>query len=254
MGAAAGGLHTVLVLEDGTVRAFGEPDLEPDLPDLAGVKVVEASAGFGHAVLLFEDGTVQAFGDNVYGETDIPDLAGVKVVQTSAADGYTVLVLEDGTARIFGKHCGRVRRAGYKVVHASAGLANVVFITDCGETMVNGQIAGGKIAGGKLRPLACDQIVYASAGGQHMALVLKDGTVRVIGDNQEGQTDVPELSMACVPPPEARLRAKLRTWVTASLIARHGGLGAVERMVAAMSGEAGLRRELAAVVVCDEGF
>ena len=87
-----------------------------------------------------------------------------------------------------------------------------------------------------------------------MALVLKDGTVRVIGDNQEGQTDVPELSMACVPPPEARLLAQLRTWVTASLIARHGGLGAVGRMVAAMSGEAGLRRELAAVVVCDEGF
>ena len=117
--AAAGIGHTVLVLEDGTVRLFGNnsdgqtdtPELRSVLSRLAGkpikkrlvsLKVVQASAGGSHTVLVLQDGTVRAFGKNDYGRTDVPELGGVKVVQASAGAAHTVLVLEDGTVRAFG--------------------------------------------------------------------------------------------------------------------------------------------------------
>ena len=64
---AAGGFHTVLVLEDGTVRAFGDNECgQTDVPDLAGVKVVQASAGGCHTVLVRDTGQVRQGGQPVF--------------------------------------------------------------------------------------------------------------------------------------------------------------------------------------------
>lgn len=72
------------------------------MPDLAGKKVIQASAGGGHTVLVLEDGTVRAFGDKEDGQATVtvPDLAGKKAMQAAAGFGHFVLVLEDGTVSL----------------------------------------------------------------------------------------------------------------------------------------------------------
>merc|ERR1712129_507944 len=62
------------------------------VPDLHGNKVVHAAAGDSHLVLVLEDGTARAFGDNSSDQTHVPDLHGNAVIQAAAQD-HTVLVL-----------------------------------------------------------------------------------------------------------------------------------------------------------------
>lgn len=58
-------MHTVLVLDDGSVRVFGKGDCGMcEVPELGGHRVVNASCGFSHTVLLLDDGSVRMFGDN----------------------------------------------------------------------------------------------------------------------------------------------------------------------------------------------
>jgi len=71
--AAAGGAHTVLVMEDGAVNAFGlNDDGQCDVPDLGGKSCRYAAAGSKHTVLVMEDGTVKAFGFNDDGQCNVP--------------------------------------------------------------------------------------------------------------------------------------------------------------------------------------
>ena len=50
-------------------------------------------------MLLLEDGTVKAFGCNDEGQTTVPELSGKEVMSAAAGGYHTVLVLEDGTVK-----------------------------------------------------------------------------------------------------------------------------------------------------------
>jgi hypothetical protein len=95
---AAGASHTVALLEDGSVVAWGANFYgQRTVPDeaLSGVKAV--AAGGYHTVALKTDGTVIAWGYNADGQTSVPvGLTGVSAI--AAGLGHTVALLGTGEA------------------------------------------------------------------------------------------------------------------------------------------------------------
>lgn len=97
---AAGFDHTVLLLEDGTVRAFGDNSHgQLEVGDWR--DVVYVAAGAYHTLGLTADGRVLACGDNAHLQTDVSFYTGVKAI---AAGDYASFLLLEG---------GQVMAAGY---------------------------------------------------------------------------------------------------------------------------------------------
>ena len=122
---AAGYLHTVALLDDGTVRSWGikwptrlgYPDTSSsNIPEpvvgLAG-RVIALAAGEYHNVALIEDGTVQTWGNNDYGQlgdgsttsssapVTVTGLGG-RVIAIAAGQYQTLVLLENGTVKAWG--------------------------------------------------------------------------------------------------------------------------------------------------------
>ncbi|CAE7764835.1 HERC1, partial [Symbiodinium sp. KB8] len=145
---AAGRSHSLVLLENGTVCAFGQGSQgrlgngatakvgnklatlpSTQAPLSLGGKAVAVAAGEEHSVVLLEDGTVRAFGSGQngrlgYGDTsnvgDKPETLpseqgavslGGKAVAVAAGNAHSVVMLEDGTARTFGN--GMYGKLGY---------------------------------------------------------------------------------------------------------------------------------------------
>ncbi len=91
---AAGGLHTVGVISDGTVVAVGWNEFgQINVGSWAGI--VQVAAGGHHTVGVKSDGTVVAVGRNYYGQCDVDKWT--DIVQVAAGDSHTVGVRSDGT-------------------------------------------------------------------------------------------------------------------------------------------------------------
>jgi len=130
---SAGGLHSLLLADDGSVFSFGQNSLGAtglgtssgdtlvatpiDTTNLMDKTITQVSAGSVHSLLLADDGTVFSFGDNANGQTglgtefsstfiatpiDTTNLAGRRVVGISAGGGYSLLlaVPEPGAATL----------------------------------------------------------------------------------------------------------------------------------------------------------
>jgi alpha-tubulin suppressor-like RCC1 family protein len=72
-----GDWHVIALLEDGTVRCWGDNRRgQCSVPlGLSGVLAVQAAGGWsdsGHCAVILNDGTVVAWGSNQYGETSVP--------------------------------------------------------------------------------------------------------------------------------------------------------------------------------------
>ncbi|MEX2237778.1 MAG: RCC1 repeat-containing protein, partial [Dehalococcoidia bacterium] len=122
---AAGGNHSLALLSDGTVRAWGY-DGEGQLGDggtnteqptpvaVSGLATVTAiAAGGAHSLALLSDGTVRAWGDDLFGQlgdggtnTDQPTPVAVSgltaVTAIAAGGGHSLALLSDGTVRAWG--------------------------------------------------------------------------------------------------------------------------------------------------------
>ncbi|MBQ7866534.1 MAG: hypothetical protein IJ354_00080 [Clostridia bacterium] len=90
---ATGFAHTVVLMEDGTVRAFGDNTYGQS--DVSGWQNVTAvAAGAYHTVGLTADGRVLACGDNTHSQADTALYAGVKAI--AAGDYATFMLLHTG--------------------------------------------------------------------------------------------------------------------------------------------------------------
>jgi len=70
---AAGADHTVALLKDGKVRAFGRNyHGQCDVPADAQGNCISVAADFCHTAALLKNGKVRAFGYNAYGQCDVP--------------------------------------------------------------------------------------------------------------------------------------------------------------------------------------
>ncbi len=90
---AAGFEHTVVLLDDGTVRAFGDNSFG-QLNVGEWQNVVCVAAGAYHTLGLTADGRVLACGDNAHLQTDVAFYSGVKAI--AAGDYASFLLLESG--------------------------------------------------------------------------------------------------------------------------------------------------------------
>lgn len=90
---AAGFEHTVVLMDDGTVRAFGG-NTYGQLEVGEWRNVVYVAAGAYHTLGLTADGRVLSCGDNTYLQTDVAFYSGVKAI--AAGDYASFLLLEGG--------------------------------------------------------------------------------------------------------------------------------------------------------------
>jgi alpha-tubulin suppressor-like RCC1 family protein len=185
---AGGGLHSLALMTNGTVMAWGAGDfgqLAQGLSDLndkdaavpiSGLAGVDAVAcGGNHSIALMADNTLMAWGDNASGQLGLgdtlppiplravpDDVVGVNDAQQIACGyNFTLVLLNNGQVMAFGNNAfnqlgfdGDVRVSTPTLI---PGLTNVAAI---------------------------------SAGNAHSAAVLNDGTVKVWGRNGFGQLGV----------------------------------------------------------------
>ncbi|MCZ6688291.1 MAG: chromosome condensation regulator RCC1 [Planctomycetota bacterium] len=195
---AGGWSHTVAVLGDGTLRAWGDnfygqlgdgtitnsstPVQVVDPSDTMGLLtgVTAIAPGFRHTVALLGDDTLRAWGNNFYGQlgdgmfTD--SSTPVQVVDPSDPTGFlsgviwvatggvhTVAVLGDGTVRAWGA-------GGLLGDRTTVDSSSPVRVVDPGDP--TGFLTG---------------VIAVAAGAAHTVALLGDGTVRAWGSNGDGQ-------------------------------------------------------------------
>ncbi|MFF5206379.1 RCC1 domain-containing protein [Streptosporangium sp. NPDC000396] len=193
---AGGGLHSLALLSNGTIEAWGRNDegqlgdgaTLPDGNNLTPGTVVNLSditavaAGIAHSLALRNDGTVWAWGRDDSGQLgnggpNVDSSTPVQVLGTGgtgvltnvvaiAADGdHSMALLADGTVRTWGSDGDGQLGNGFPLVNSPV------------PVQVLG--AGGTGTLGNVRRIA--------AGDSHSMALLADGTVRTWGDNGDGQ-------------------------------------------------------------------
>jgi len=194
---AAGGTHSLLLANDGSVFSFGSnfsgqtglgtsvgDSLIPtpvNTQNLAGKSIVQIAAGLSHSLLLADDGSVFSFGWNASGQAglgttsfsvlvptpiDTQNLAGKKIVQVAAGTFHSVLFADDGSVFSFGSNSFAQNEIG-------PGNSGALVATPINTDNMDGK-----------------KIIQIAAGSNHNLLLADDGSVFGFGWNNLGQTGV----------------------------------------------------------------
>jgi alpha-tubulin suppressor-like RCC1 family protein len=189
--ASSAGTHTLALLNDGTVSAWGAnahgqlgngkttiSEAPVRVPALSGV--IAVAAGSSHSLALLTNGTVKAWGDNSRGELGnnttrdshvpitVSGLAGV--VSISAGDRSSYAVLKNGTVKAWG-------------FNANGQLGDDTTLDRHAPVVVSGLTT----------------VASISAGDQFTLALLKNGTVKAWGSNRNGQLGIGTTSDSHVP-------------------------------------------------------
>ncbi|MER6348181.1 RCC1 domain-containing protein [Streptomyces sp. NPDC001595] len=185
---AAGCLHSVALLANGTVRAWGNnysgqldgttgglsttpvTVVDPGNPGAPLRRVIAIAAGCDHTLALLSDGTVRAWGDNSSGQLGTGTIGG--------STGTPVAV---------------VGLTGVRDI--DAGLAHSLALRGTGTVRAwgdnsDGQLGNGSIGGETGTPglvVGLTGVRDVDAGYSHSLALRTDGTVRAWGDNSDGQ-------------------------------------------------------------------
>lgn len=220
---APGGEHTLALLEDGTVMAWGGnwygqlgnngAGYRSNTPvPVEGLSEVTAlAAGGNFSLALLENGTVMAWGRDAEGQlgiggsetehetpVEVSDLSGVRAI--AAGGTHALALLSDGTVMIWGSEGGAESRtpvavAGLEHVRAIAagGEASYALLED-GTVRAWGSDQVGQLGTGdpadheKPEPVQDLADVSAISADEDAAgALLEDGSVMTWGRNQEGQ-------------------------------------------------------------------
>lgn len=178
---AAGGNHSMALLNDGTVRTWGENDLG-QLGDGIGVDsnrpveviclkgAIFVGAGFDHSLAIKNDGTVWAWGDNFLGQLGSGEFG----------EFSTIPVKVRGIEGVTDIACGEFHNLALKSDRK---------IRAWGDNTL-GQLGDGTFGGGRDVPVMVVGIdcVEAISGGENHSIALREGgKVFAWGDNSEGQ-------------------------------------------------------------------
>ncbi len=187
---AAGSEHSLALLSNGTVMAWGyningqlgTPGEDSDVPvpvsGLSGVTAIAAGGDFSLALL--SNGTVMAWGSNYNGQlgdsqrgyetnSDVPvpvsGLSGVTAI--AAGGGHSLALLRDGTVMAWGYNYWGELGDGTNMGPESCG-----FVSGCSDKPV--PVSG--LSG----------VTSVAAGNNHSLALLGDGTVKAWGTNEAG--------------------------------------------------------------------
>jgi alpha-tubulin suppressor-like RCC1 family protein len=236
---AAGEGHSLALLSDGTVAAWGEngagqlgdgsrgepSDVPVPVSGLSGVTAV--AAGERDSLALLSDGTVVAWGENQAGElgdgvkgepSDVPvPVSGLSGVTAIAAGGRSNLaLLGDGTVVAWG--------SGTDVPVPVSGLTGVTAIASGGDfclallsngtVMAWGENIGGALGDGgsfnenavvPVQVSGLTRVMAVAAGGHDGLALLSNGTVMAWGENEFGQLGDGTTTRSNVPVPVSSL-------------------------------------------------
>jgi alpha-tubulin suppressor-like RCC1 family protein len=194
---AAGGNHSLALLSDGTVMAWGENESgqlgdgntnEADAPvpvkGLAGVTAI--AAGGEYSLALLSDGTVMAWGAGEHGQlgndrtinSDVPvnvkDLTGVTAI--AAGGEHALALLSDGTVMAWGNN-------------ESGQLGNPAFTEEIRrkeeEEREEGEVED--ISDAPVAVEGLSGVTAITAGANHSLALLSGGTVMAWGEDKYGQ-------------------------------------------------------------------
>ena len=163
-----GGLHSVGLRADGTVRCWGSNASGQCAPPPGLKAVVQVAAGGwynpwdtrGHSAALLVDGSVVAWGDNEFGQCDVPAEA-TNVIQVACGWAHTAALRTNRSVIVWG--------AGF----AESSDPN------WGQRDVPGDLGN---------------VASISTRGCHIMALRDDGTVRCWGRAQEGQCATPDIA------------------------------------------------------------
>lgn len=207
------------MLGDGTVTSHATPGV------VTGLEHVRAVAGGSvHGLALIADGTVRAWGNNASGQLGIGVIGGNRLTPVrvpglkhvraiTASDSYSLALLADGTVRAWGNNgSGALGNGtvgpnnptpapvlGLKKVRAiSAGSGHALAVLRNGTVMAwgannQGQLGRGTTGGSFGTPAPVVDLAgvkAVAAGFVHSLALLRDGTVRSWGGNEEGQLGI----------------------------------------------------------------
>jgi trimeric autotransporter adhesin len=182
---AAGGEHTLALLNNGRIEAWGDNRKgQSDVPTLARRDVVAMAAGAQHSVALKMDGKVVAWGSNDHGQTAVPANLGA-VVAIAAGGSHTLALKANGSVIAWGGGA-----SGQTSI--PLGLGGVVAIAAGGTHTVALQSDGKVIAwGGNDRgqsqvPAGLSGVTAIAAGSFHTVALKQDGSVVTWGDHRAG--------------------------------------------------------------------
>ncbi len=163
--------HTVILLSDGSVVAFGDNSFGQCDVSLW-KNVVAIDVGEYHTVALLSDGSVRACGATAFGQCSVSEVR--NAIMVASGDYHTLVLMSDGSVRAFGKNTSsQCDTSEWKnVVMISAGSLHSVAVTADGKALAVGSSSLGR----------CDVSLWSgvtsiSAGASHTVAVLEDGTV-----------------------------------------------------------------------------
>lgn len=186
---AGGAEHTLALLSDGTVQAWGDnSNGETDIPaGLSGVTAIAAKSA--HNLALKSDGTVVAWGFNNDGQINVPaGLSGVTRIRANGTASFAIKA--DGTVVSWGRNNFGQRNlpAGTEPVLDLDTSGNfTVAVKSDGTVVAFGQDAVGQLD----VPAGLSGVVEVAVGSNHTLARKSDGTVVAWGWNNNGQIDVP---------------------------------------------------------------
>jgi len=229
----AGAYHSVALLTDGTVKAWGNNSLYQlgngttansttplTVPGLQGAAVALAAGG-NHSIQLLADGTVRAWGDNTQGQLGNGSrsanpwpVTGINLgnvaIAIAAGDAHSLTILSDGTLKSWGYNIfgqlGNGTTASSAVPLTIAGLGGPASVIAGGSNFSVAVLSDGTVASwgvnayGQLgngtttnspTPVVVSGLggpaVAVAAGTYHTVALLADGTVKAWGNNGSGQ-------------------------------------------------------------------
>ena len=194
---SAGNRHSVALLANGSVRAWGDVrDNRVNPP--ANLNAVAIDAGAYHTLAVTSDGRVAGWGFNGSGILSIPANltdGSSRAIAVAAGDYHSLALKADGTVIGWGSTQG-----GRAV--APFGLAGVIGIAAGGSHSLAVRSDGSVTAWGVNDygqtnvPEGLTGVIAVSAGLSHSAALKSDGTVVIWGRGSEGQSAVSGISGA----------------------------------------------------------
>ncbi len=163
--------HTVILLSDGSVVAFGDNTFGQCNVSLW-KNVVAIDVGEFHTVALLENGTVKASGNRAYGQCSLSSIK--DVVMISAGDYHTLALLADGKVVAVGMNYSGQCDVGEweNIVMISAGMLHSTAVDKNGKAL-----AVGNKSLGRCDVTNWENVAMISAGSTHTVALLRDGTV-----------------------------------------------------------------------------